>query len=348
MSVYRFNPLQDSRWDPFLESHLGASIFHSTPWLQTLQKSYGYEPIAYTTTPASQPLRNAVVFCRVRSWLTGTRLVSLPFSDQCQPLVDDPEDFAEILEHLQTLRMQESWRYIEIRPQSLAASAESLGLDATPSQTFALQSIDLLPDSARLFAAFHKSCVQRKIRKAERERVACMEGRSADLLHDFYDLSILTRRRHGLPPQPISWFKNLLECLGDLALIRLARHEGRPIAAILTLRFKDTLTYKYGCSDERFHYLGAMPLLFWRAIEDAKQSGNREFDLGRSESDNPGLLQFKQNFGAVSSPLYYYRLPSRAPLPRAAWTTRIARDLFARMPGSLLTATSRLLYRHLG
>lgn len=348
MSVYRFNPLQDVRWSALLGSHPQASIFHSAVWLRALQRSYGYQPLAYTTSPARDPLRNAILFCRVRSWLTGSRLVSLPFSDHCQPLMENSGALAEILDHLQSQRRRESWRYIEIRPRDLQAQGEIPGIEVTPSESFVWQGIDLRPELPQIFAGFHKSCVQRKIRKAERDGVTCVEGRSKEILHHLYRLSIVTRKRHGLPPQPITWFRHLLESLGELALIRIAMYREKPIAAILTLGFKQTLMYKYGCSDERFHNLGAMPLLFWRAIEAGKQDGAVEFDLGRSETDNTGLIHFKQNFGAASAPLHYFRLPARPARVRTEWATQMARDLFARMPRPVLTVTSRLLYRHLG
>jgi len=81
-------PLEDPRWITLSLEHPRASVFHSVEWLKALQKTYGYEPLAYTSTPPGAPLSNAVVFCRVSSWLTGQRLVSLPFSDHCEPLVE--------------------------------------------------------------------------------------------------------------------------------------------------------------------------------------------------------------------------------------------------------------------
>src|SRR5271154_2890210 len=80
-AVYEVQPLTDRRWDEFLERHPRASVFHTTGWLKALRQTYGYEPIAYTTSPPGSDLRNAMIFCRVQSWLTGPRLVSLPFSD---------------------------------------------------------------------------------------------------------------------------------------------------------------------------------------------------------------------------------------------------------------------------
>jgi hypothetical protein len=84
-SVYAINPLQDDRWHEPIVRHPSASVFHTRGWLRALQMTYGYEPIAFTTSAPSQELKNALPFCVVRSWLTGDRLMSLPFSDYCEP-----------------------------------------------------------------------------------------------------------------------------------------------------------------------------------------------------------------------------------------------------------------------
>ena len=86
MSVYQFNPLKDPRWQPFVDHHPGGSIFHSADWLEALRRTYGYEPVVYTTTSPGKELSNGIVFCRIHSWVSGSRLVSLPFSDHCEPL----------------------------------------------------------------------------------------------------------------------------------------------------------------------------------------------------------------------------------------------------------------------
>jgi hypothetical protein len=160
---------------------------------------------------------------------------------------------------------------------------------------------------------------------------------------------LLTRRRHGLPPQPQVWFRNVVECLGDRLLIRIASKDGQPVAGIVTIQHKDTLVYKYGASDSRFNNLGGNSLLFWRSIQDAKRDGLVKFDFGRSEPDNSGLVTFKENWGAVSMPLEYYRLPARQSLHlNSGWRARLAKSVFSMMPDSLFAATGRLLYRHIG
>ena len=69
-----------------------------------------------------------------------------------------------------------------------------------------------------------------------------------------------------------------------------------PIAAILSLQFRGRRLYKYGCSDARFNKFGAMPWLLWSAIVTGKSNGANEFDMGRTQEDNSGLLAFKNHW----------------------------------------------------
>jgi hypothetical protein len=346
LSVYELNPLDDPRWPRFLDRHGDSSVFHSPGWLEALRRTYGYEPVVYTTTPPERELSSGLVFCRIESWLSGGRLVSVPFSDHCQPL-GEAQSVAEVMQWLNTSRSAKHWKYVEIRPRH--CDADSCGSDLARSGSFSLQILDLRPDLHALFCNFHKSCVQRKIHRAEREGLSCQQGRSESQLVQFYQLFLLTRRRHHLPPQPLAWFRNVIACLGDRVLIRIASKDGQPLAGMITTQFKDVLVYKYGCSDSRFNNLGGNSLLFWRAIQDAKRAGNLTFDMGRSETDNPGLVSFKENWGAISVPLDYYRLPARQPSPLiSGWRGRVAKSVFSMMPDSVLSATGRLLYRHIG
>ncbi len=304
-AAFCIEPLQDRRrWDDFVLRHARSSVFHSSAWLDALSRTYGYIPTVYTTSPMGQELHNGIVFCRVESWLTGRRLVSLPFSDHCEPLVDTEEDRDILSAALERELHQGRWNYLEIRP------VRSFGV-CTPlcrkTMTYAFHQLDLSPDIGAIFHNFHKSSTQRKIRRAEREGLKYREGSTKKYLDDFYRLFTLTRKRHGLAPQGKRWFANLVECFGDALKIRVALKDDRAIAAIITIRHKDTLTYKYGCSDSRFNNLGCMHLLFWTAIQEAKSSGLRFLDFGRTDADQQGLITFKNRWGASQSFLTYSR-----------------------------------------
>jgi len=345
LAVYTFDPLQDPRWADFVKGHRRASIFHTAGWLEALRRTYGYEPIVYTTSGPESPLANGIVFCHINSWLTGVRMVSLPFADHCEPLVEDPEGSAEILRSLECALVRKKFKYIELRPLNGDPLAES-GLEK--SNSFCLHELDLRPTLQDLFRRLQKDSIQRKIRRAEREALFYEEGRSDRLLQEFYRLFVMTRKRDRVPPQPIDWFRNLIAYCGDRLKIRIARKAGRPIASILTLRHGNTMVYKYGGSDASAHNLGGTPFLFWKAIQDAKEDGVEQFDLGRSDCDNAGLITFKDRLGSQRAELTYWQLRRQGAPERSQWKLKIAGPIFAHMPDRLLAASGRILYRHVG
>src|SRR5262249_14897153 len=148
---------------------------------------------------------------------------------------------------------------------------------------------------------------------------------------------------------PIEWFQHLIACMGKDVSVRLAYKDNRPIAGILTLDHGTTFVYKYGGSDVRFHNLGAVPMLFWRAIQEAKEAGMEEFDLGRSELDNAGLIAFKERFSTVGSTLKVWRTPATtASSSVERLKVRLAKRICAYLPDRTLSLAGRLLYRHIG
>jgi lipid II:glycine glycyltransferase (peptidoglycan interpeptide bridge formation enzyme) len=239
--------------------------------------------------------------------------------------------------------------YAEIRPVTTFTDV-SMGLNKTA--TFCWHQLDLRPSLEEIFCGFHKSCVQRKIRRAQWESLSYEEGRSESLLAAFYSLLGRTRRRQGSAPQPIAWFRSLIASMSDKLKIRLVSKDGHPVASILTLAYKDTLVYKYGCSDNRFSSVGGTHLLFWKAIQDAKANGLCQFDLGRSDWDDDGLIAFKDRWGAHRSELSYWKLSGSRPSAGAHagvdWTNRAARKVLPLLPDVILRSAATLLYRHMG
>lgn len=346
MTFYKIDPIRDRRWTEFLQRHPEASVFHTPGWLEALQRTYGYEPVVFTTAPPETELGDGLPFCRITTWLTRRRLVSLPFSDHCTPLVENSTELTSLLTSLQHELEDENWKYIEIRAGDLHLPSSALFEKA---KVFCFHKLDLRPNLDELFHGFHKDCIQRKIQRAEREGLTCEEGSEDSLLSKFYHLLLITRRKHGMPPQPLRWFRNLIACLGDRVKIRVASNNGRPIASILTLRHKKVLVYKYGCSDHRFNNQGGTQLLMWKAIQEAKHDQLYEFDMGRSDYDNPGLIAFKDRWGAARSTLFYLRYPSRsAQTISGAMQGSVAKYVLAHAPDSLLAATGSVLYKHMG
>jgi hypothetical protein len=119
--VYQVDPLGDPRWPQFVARHPLSSLYHTQPWLEALKRTYGYQPVAYTTSPPGSELSNGLLFCRTESWLTGRRIVAALLSDYCDPLAASEDDFAKLIRILLPVFQKEKWNYIELRPRRTIA-----------------------------------------------------------------------------------------------------------------------------------------------------------------------------------------------------------------------------------
>jgi CelD/BcsL family acetyltransferase involved in cellulose biosynthesis len=346
--IYSLDPLGDARWGRFLARHPQATIFHSAPWLEAIQRTYGYVPVVLTSSKPTEELENGTAFSIVRSWLVRPRLVSIPFSDHVDPLLESEDGLRALFEEFQRGRSEGRWKSVELRPPATQGRLHNWS-PFHEGKSYALHRINLEASLASIFSRFHHDSIQRKIRKAERVGLVYAEGRNESLLNEFFRLHVETRKRHGLPPPPKCWFRNLLDCLKEQAKIRIASKNGVTIAAVLTLRYKDMAIYKYGCTKEEYHNLGGMPFLLWRAIQDAKETGAKEFDLGRSDPGDLGLIAFKEKFGAERSGLTYRVYPAEdGPGFYGGHWMKLAMRVFTRLPKSALVVAGKLIYPHIG
>ena len=344
MAVYEFNPLDDPRWEDLLQRDSRASVFHTLGWLRALQRTYGYEPVVFTTSPPRQELKNGIVFCQVSSWLTGRRLVSLPFSDHCEPLIDGFDELADIIWHLNRELQTRRLKYIEVRPLNWAGSSIDCGCT---SEEYTFHALDMEKSLEELFRGCHNTSIRQKVHRAKREGLSYEIGNSEALLKEFYELFVASRRKHGTPPSPFKWFGNLVSCLSDAVQVRIASKGQRRIAGILTIQYGSTLVYKYSGSDPSMNKLGATPALLWSAITDAKHVGITQLDMGRSDLQNNGLIKFKNNFGSIRSTLRYWRAPKGA-CRSVHDGAGIAGTLYNIMPDIVRVGAAKLLYKHVG
>jgi lipid II:glycine glycyltransferase (peptidoglycan interpeptide bridge formation enzyme) len=252
--------------------------------------------------------------------------------------------------YLQATLERKEWKFLEVRPVNMDFGQKEDGAGFAPASSYFLHKLDLRPDLDVVFRSLGKNSVQRRFNRAQQSGLVEKCGTSDDLLKEFYRLLVITRRRHRIPPPSYSWFRNLIACEGGALEIRVAYQSETPIAAILTLRFRKIVYYKYGCSDVRFNKSGATTWLLWNAIAAAKANGANEFDMGRTEKNNAGLVAFKNHFVPHPSELVYWRFPETSySFDRAdGWRLKLAKRAFALMPSPLLTMAGKLLYRHIG
>ena len=337
------DPLRYAGWDSLLERHPEGSVFHSSAWARILAETYGYAP-RYLLKRSSGGISILFPVMEVNSRLTGRRGVALPFSDYCDPIYSDAESLNNAWSHLISEGRNAKWKSLELRCRGkLPETFES-------SSTFFHHLLELEGGEDVLFRRLRGS-TQRNIRKSEKEGVTVSISGSEDSVAEFYRLNCMTRRDHGLPPQPMSFFRNLHEHIlkKDAGFIALAHFRGTCIAANVYLLFGDRAYYKYGASDRKSQHLRANNLLMWEAIRSCARRGFRSLCFGRTETENEGLRQFKNGWGAQEGLLRYYKYDLLAKgfvisgPAVSGWHNKVFRNL----PIPLSRAIGTVFYRHM-
>ena len=307
--------------------------------------SYGHKPI-YLRFYRRDKLVALVPIMEVNSPITGVRGVSLPFSDFCAPLMFDDDAAAfPLLEEINKVGLRRNWRYFEIRSSALADDS------CFPTKRYYEHELDLTPGPVRLFDAIAPSA-RRATRKAEKSGLDVKMSDSWDAMRDFYRLHLRTRRRHGLPPQPLSFFRNIHREIIELGhgFIMLAKSAMRPVAAAVFFHSGREALYKFGASNASAQSLRPSNLVMWKAIEHLANSGFRTLHFGRTDLDDDGLRRFKRSWGTVERELRYFRYAGNT-RPLCPLPSRDGRPLythiFRRLPLLLNRTVGKFVYPHI-
>ena len=338
------NPLEQENWNNLLISAPGYSFFHTSNWADVLSKSYNYKPFYLCAREENKSI-SLLPMMEVDSALTGRRGVCLPFTDMCEPIAENAQQFQKLFDHAVALGKKRKWKYLEIRGGEKYLSAEK------PSQLFWGHSLDLSCGQQQLFSNLRDS-TRRNIKRAQNEKVEVNISNSLTTMKDFYRLNSMTRKEHGLPPQPYKFFQHLYDQViaRDMGFVATAFLSGRAIAANVYLYFGKEVIYKYGASDKAFQHLRANNLVMWEAIKWSCERNFQSLSFGRTESENEGLMQFKAGWGVKPYQIYYYRydLQKNVFTSNSSDINPLFNKIFSKLPIPVLEVLGRILYRHMG
>jgi len=337
------SPLADPGWDARVTA-IGGSFFHSRAWAQVLAGTYGHQPF-YCVQQAGDTVVGVLPLMELNSPFLGRRGISLPFTDSCGALfqgpVAGPEDLCNFA---RSQALERGWRYLEFRGPVHGWR------NPVPSIQFLEHVLPLADGADRLMAGLNPA-VRRAIRKSSRAGLTVSFGTSDQAMSDYYRLHALTRKRHGLPPQPERFFQNIARYVfaAGNGFVASAILGGRTVAAAVFFFFGTEAVYKFGASDLAFQSSRPNNLVMWEAIKWFASHGFERLHLGRTSMNNHGLAQFKRGFGAIEDRLNYFRYSLR----EEKWITSIdraadslANSVFRRLPLPVLRLAGRILYPH--
>ena len=315
-----------------------------TAWARALHKTYGHQPVYTCFSDDTGATLALVPMMDVRSALTGRRGICLPFTDYCTPLLFSEDGLALALDSLHQLALERNWKYFEVRGKGMFEATD------TPAKAFYRHTLDLRGSEDNLLAQF-KGSARGAIRKAQRSGVTIEVTQTREALLEFFRLHVATRRRHGLPPQPLSFFSNIYREViqSGYGFVVVATAQDRAIAAAVFFHFEKAAVYKFSASDEQFRELQANNLNIWEAIRFLRQSGVEILDFGRTSLSNEGLRRFKLSWGTEEQTIDYLQFDTRA----GRWIRNpesapgVHSEVFRRLPLALNRLAGTLIYPHL-
>jgi CelD/BcsL family acetyltransferase involved in cellulose biosynthesis len=294
------DPAEDPRWAELLTRYRN-SVFHSPPWLRALRETYGFEIRADLLLDADGRPTSGVVYCPVRD-LMDERVVSLPFSDYCDPLVEGPASWRTLSSGL----MRDD-RRLQLRCLHATAPLTDARFAVTGRARW--HEVAIEPGGDERWRAVH-STARRAIRKARDEGVTVSAARDEADLRAFFELHVRVRKhKYRLLAQPYGFFLALWDGFlrhGQGALL-LARRDGSVVAGVLYLGWGDALYYKFNASDPA--HLDARPndLIVWESLAYAADHGYRSVDFGLSDWDQEGLNRFKRKYATDERTIHLLR-----------------------------------------
>lgn len=189
--VSLIDPMKTDQWDEFVRDHPFGWICHLSGWKEVLEKSFRHMKGHYLVLRnSSDDITAALPLFEVKSWLTGNRLVSIPFATLCDPLISTGEEMEILLEGTLNLLKEFRASYIEIRSFRASSLFQTGKLGVR--HFYKHHYLELKADPEELKKSFHRSCVRQRIARALRSGLSLKVGEDGSDLKRFYLLYTLT------------------------------------------------------------------------------------------------------------------------------------------------------------
>jgi len=327
-----------ARWDKFVAECPEATFFHRAGWKNIMENVFGHETF-YLMAESSAGIEGVLPLGRVRSWLFGDALISVPFGVYGGVAAISEE--ARLLLENEAERLAESLGvdYLEMRHRKARRDWPCKDLYVT----FRKQ---IHPDPEENLKA-----IPRKQRAMVRKGMKA--GMQVELDNDvdrFFFAYATSVRNLGTPVYPRGYYRALKDEFGEDCEISAVTKDGRIVAGLLTFFFRDEVLPYYGGGTAEARALKANDFMYWELMKRSCERGFRLFDYGRSKVGT-GSYSFKKNWGFEPEPLaYQYRLVRASEMPNVSPVNpkyRLLVKMWRHLPLSLSTVLGPLVSRNI-
>jgi hypothetical protein len=275
-----------------------STLFESAAWRRVIKQTYGFSFYhAHDGVSASLPF--AVTKSQLRP-----RVVSLPFSDYVTTDSLGPATYRDLTE---TVREAHPGHPLVLKT-TFPHDTEGLGAVTRKSYYHRVPT----PSHEEVDGNM-KSSFRNKMRQARRANVRVERTTSAEAMGGFYDLHRSLRfGKFGKIPQPRRFFREIRRefLLNENGFVMQATRGGEVIAALVALRHRDVLYYKFSASAKKHLEHRPNNLLMHALLHHAVEQDLEAVDLGLSGAgpSYKGLRRFKESLGGQPRPVTRFRL----------------------------------------
>lgn len=295
--------------DAFVRAHRDGTPFHLTGWSLGVARGCGQRAHYLVAEQADGSLAGVLPLTEIRSRLFGNAMVSSGFAVDGGALAHDPASIDALVAEAWALAERRGITTLELR----GGPTPGHGWHVDEHSYLGFARPLAAGDDAELKAIPRKQ--RAEVRKALGNDLTVETGVAERDLAAHYAVYCESVRNLGTPVFPRALFRHVLAALGDAADILTIRHDGAPVASVLSLYFNDTVYPYWGGGIFSARGLRANDLMYFALMRHARERGCTRFDFGRSKAGT-GPAAFKKNWGFEPHALAYAKRTADGAEPR--------------------------------
>ena len=326
-------------WDAFAERTEGSSFCHLAAWRDILSDVLGAECLYRGVRDADGNWQGILPLVRVKSWLFGHYLVSLPFLNGGGPL-GSADARRQLVDEAVAEAKRSRADLLELR------SRDPDGSDLPVSSRKITVILPLPPSVDELFQGF-PSKLRNQIRRPMKEGLTVRFG--LDQREAFYSVFARTMRDLGTPVLPAALFERIAAAFPDLVEFAVVYRGEQPVAAGCGFMWRQEFEITWAGALRASRAISGNMLLYWSFMERMIARGMRAFNFGRC-TPGSGTHRFKQQWGGSDVPLPWGQYATRgvtAPPSPKEGTFSWGPTLWRRMPLAVANLLGPRLVRFL-
>lgn len=311
LTVEELSPRFEAVWDRYVRAAPGGTFFHQLGWRWLVERVFGHRA-HYLLARRGETVSGVLPLFELKSRLFGHSLVSIPFAVGGGGVTDDAETAASLLRRARELAEGLGVDYLELRSERPAAD------DLLTKDLYVTFRADLAEGEDAWLRRMERK--RRQMMNYVAKEAAGFSWRIAGIeeLPLFYRMFSESMRHHGTPVYPRLFLEEILDRFPTRTHLFFVHHQGRPVAGVLNLLFRDVIMPFYAGADRAHRPRGVDDYMYLSILRWGRENGFRTFDFGRSKRGT-GAYAFKARWGMTEVPLaYQYHLVKARELPNVS------------------------------